>query len=41
MSDIIEEHLNFNGHTDEVTMIAWYHLHANAFVTIDIDNSFV
>ena len=33
LGDIIEEHLNSNGHIDEVTMIAWRHLHANAFMT--------
>ena len=33
MGDIIEEHLNFNGQKDEITMIAWYHLYTNAFMT--------
>ena len=28
LGDIVEEHLNFNGHIDEVAMIAWYHVHA-------------
>ena len=35
LGDIIEEHLNSNGHIDEVTMIAWYHLHADAKITTE------
>ena len=40
MGDIIEEHLNFNGHIDEVAMIAWYHLHAIILI-IALYNVFV